>query len=232
MLMSAGSNGTATERDAATDLVHPIHGPEGGFLVLADISGFTAFTTATELEHGAAVIGALLAEVMQALSPPLEIQEVEGDAVFALGSDRVLPPGAPVLELLRRAYLAFRKRREDLEADTSCSCGACSNVRALGLKMIVHYGRFVRQNVGGRPRVAGADVILAHRLLKNEVTADAYILLTKAARERLTSDPLAAQTLVARYAHFGEVTCFVLLLEPVFRRSRIHPPHAWSARES
>ena len=60
----------------------------------------------------------------------------------------------------------------------------------------------------------------AHRLLKNEVNADAYILLTKAARDRLTADPLAAQTLIARYAHFGELTCFVLLLESVFPRSR------------
>ena len=66
----------------------PIEGrTESGFLVLADISGFTAFVTATELEHGAQVTGVLLGDVMQALSPPLEIQELEGDAVFALGPD-------------------------------------------------------------------------------------------------------------------------------------------------
>src|SRR5262249_9556538 len=63
---------------------------EGGFLVLADISGFTAFVTATELEHGAQVTGVLLETVMGQLSPPLEIQELEGDAVFALGPDRIL----------------------------------------------------------------------------------------------------------------------------------------------
>ena len=43
---------------------------ESGFLVLADISGFTAFVTATELEHGAQVTGVLLGDVMEALSPP------------------------------------------------------------------------------------------------------------------------------------------------------------------
>ena len=37
---------------------------ESGFLVLADISGFTAFVTATELEHGAEVTGVLLDGVM------------------------------------------------------------------------------------------------------------------------------------------------------------------------
>jgi hypothetical protein len=65
---------------------------DNGALVLADISGFTAFVTATELEHGPPIIAALLEEVIRKLSPPLEIQEVEGDAVFALGPDRVLVP--------------------------------------------------------------------------------------------------------------------------------------------
>src|SRR5262245_61219814 len=60
---------------------------EHGVLVLADISGFTAFVTAVELEHGPQIIGALLEAVMRRLAPPLEIQEIEGDAVFALGPD-------------------------------------------------------------------------------------------------------------------------------------------------
>ncbi len=62
-----------------------------GVLVLADISGFTEFVTATELEHGPPIIAELLGEVMRQISPPLEIQEVEGDAVFALAT---IPPSA------------------------------------------------------------------------------------------------------------------------------------------
>jgi hypothetical protein len=56
-----------------------------GFLVLADVSGFTAFVTTTELEHGAEIIATLLDEVVAHLTPPLELQEIEGDAVFVLG---------------------------------------------------------------------------------------------------------------------------------------------------
>ena len=58
-----------------------------GYLILADVSGFTAFVTTTELEHGSEIIAALLDEVVGHLSPPLEIQEIEGDAVFALGGE-------------------------------------------------------------------------------------------------------------------------------------------------
>ena len=36
---------------------------EAGFLILADISGFTAFVAGTELEHGALVTGVLLEAV-------------------------------------------------------------------------------------------------------------------------------------------------------------------------
>ena len=86
---------------------------ESGFLVLADISGFTAFFTATELEHGAEVTGVLLDGVMQALAPPFEIQELEGDAVFALASDNAGPAadGAPRTARSRSKPSQYSSRR-------------------------------------------------------------------------------------------------------------------------
>ncbi|PYN13122.1 MAG: hypothetical protein DME06_07570, partial [Candidatus Rokuibacteriota bacterium] len=94
----------------------PASGPAGlgrfidqGFLVLADISGFTAFVTATELEHGPQIIATLLEKVMGQLSPPLESQEVEGDAVFALGPDRTLQHPGSLLDSFGNAFVAFRE---------------------------------------------------------------------------------------------------------------------------
>jgi len=189
--------------------------PESGFLVLADISGFTAFVTATELEHGAEVTATLLAHVMDALAPPLEIQELEGDAVFALGSDDTVRRDVLVLEAFDRAFIAFGRRQHELALDTSCACRACSGVLALRLKVIVHHGSFLRQSVGGRSRVAGPDVILAHRFLKNDVEPATYALFTGAAVERIGIDPSAAgmSPYRGRYAHFGEVEGFVVSLD-------------------
>src|SRR5262250_904311 len=101
---------------------------QDGILVLADISGFTAFVTATELEHGPQIIKALLEAVMRRLSPPLEIQEVEGDAVFALGPDGVLEPRGRLLDVLESAFVAFRGLQREMAADDACSCGACRSV--------------------------------------------------------------------------------------------------------
>jgi hypothetical protein len=185
---------------------------ERGVLVLADISGFTAFVTAVELEHGPQIIGALLEAVMRRLAPPLEIQEVEGDAVFALGPDGALLPPVQLLHVFDSAVAAFKETRRQLAADESCSCGACRSVERLDLKIIAHHGRFLRHSVGGRAQVAGVDVILAHRLLKNGVTTSrAYVLLTDALLAWLGVDPaeLGLVSRVETYEHLGDVRCFL-----------------------
>ena len=185
---------------------------EDGVLVLADISGFTAFVTTTELEHGPALVAELLGEVMRRLSPPLEIQEVEGDAVFALGADRVLAPPATLLDVLEDAFVAFKSRQRELQADQSCSCHACRSVGSLDLKIVAHHGRFLRQMVGDRSQAAGANVLLAHRLLKNGLVGRrAYLLLTEAALRWAGVDPTRAGLVahIERYEHFGDVRCFV-----------------------
>ena len=180
--------------------------------MLADISGFTAFVAATELEHGPPIIAELLGEVMGQLSPPLEIQEVEGDAVFALGPDRALVPPAILLDVLEDAVVAFRDRERELQANETCSCNACRSVGRLDLKIVAHHGRFLRQMVGDRSQAAGVSVVLVHRLLKNGLAGRrAYILLTDAALRWAGVDParagLSAHT--ERYEHFGDVRYFV-----------------------
>jgi hypothetical protein len=184
---------------------------ESGVLVLADISGFTEFVTATEIEHGPPIIADLLGHVMGRLAPPLEIQEVEGDAVFALGPDSTVGAPTRVLQGLQQAFAAFDARQRELEADDSCGCRACRSVGDLDLKIVAHHGRFLRQMVGPHRQAAGVDVVLAHRLLKNGVPGRRYLLLTEAAL-RWAGVSLARAGLVPhteRYEHFGDVRCYV-----------------------
>jgi hypothetical protein len=194
---------------------------ESGFLVLADISGFTAFVTATELEHGAEVTGVLLDGVMEALAPPFEIQELEGDAVFALAPDDAdTTADRALLEAFNRAFAVFSERQREIALDMSCSCRACRGVLGLSLKLIVHHGSFMRQVVRGRSRVAGPDIILAHRFLKNDVEPRTYVLFTDSAVERLGLDPETAgmARYTGKYAHFDERDYFVAGLDRFGRR--------------
>jgi hypothetical protein len=181
-----------------------------GFLVLADISGFTAFVTTTELEHGPPLIAELLEEVIRRISPPLEIHGIEGDAVFALGPDGTVLPPASLLAILHAGFVGFREKQRELAADESCACNACRNVGTLRLKAIGHYGAFVEYTVSGRVQIAGPDVILAHRMLKNGVPQPSdYALLTRPALRHMDVDPgrLGLLPHTERYEHFGEVEC-------------------------
>ena len=197
-----------------------------GFLILADVSGFTAFVTTTELEHGSDIIAALLDEVVGHLSPPLEIQEIEGDAVFALGGEGAVLPRARLLEVLDDAFAAFKARQRAMQAAETCSCGACQQTGRLDLKMVVHHGPFLRHTVGGRNRVTGTAVILVHRLLKNGVgRKGGYALLTEPVLRSLGIDAaeagLPAHT--EHYEHLGDVRCFVHDLTSPAGAGALHP---------
>ena len=184
-----------------------------GFLVLADISGYTAFVTATELEHGPPIIAALLEAVIGRITPPLDVFQIEGDAVFALGVDGTVVPPASLLDVLRAGFEGFQARQRELEADDSCKCRVCAGVAGLRLKIIGHHGSYLEQTIGGRAQAVGADVILAHRLLKNGVArSDDYALLTRPALERMGVDPASVELRehTEHYEYFGDVPCFVL----------------------
>jgi hypothetical protein len=183
-----------------------------GFLILADVSGYTAFVTTTELEHGSEIIASLLDEVVAHLSPPLEIQEIEGDAVFALGGEGAELARTRLLEVLGAAFAAFKARQRAMQDAETCGCGACQRIWTLDLKMVVHHGAFLRHTVGGRSRVTGTAVILVHRLLKNGVARrGGYALLTEPVLRSLGFDPDEAGLPVhtERYEHLGDVRCFV-----------------------
>ena len=188
-----------------------------GFLILADVSGFTRFVTTTELEHGSEIIAALLDEVVGHLSPPLEIQEIEGDAVFALGGEAAPLPKDRLLEVLEEAFAAFKSRQRVMQADESCRCGACQQTGTLDLKMVVHHGPFLRHTVGGRNRVTGTAVILVHRLLKNGLgRKGGYALLTEPVLRSLGIDAAESglPAHMEHYEHLGDVRCFVRDLAP------------------
>jgi hypothetical protein len=55
-----------------------------GYLVLADIAGYTAFLTGNELEHAQGIIEECMALIRVRLTPPLRFVKLEGDARLLL----------------------------------------------------------------------------------------------------------------------------------------------------
>ena len=160
-----------------------------GYLLLADISGYTAFLTGTELEHAHEIIHELTTLIRQRLAPPLRFVKLEGDAVFCYAEAGAFREGERLVELIEACYFDFSNRLLDMARATTCHCSACTAIGSLGLKFIAHYGSFVIERDEGREDLAGADVILAHRLLKNTVSENggpqAYAFLTEVCLQRM-----------------------------------------------
>jgi len=85
-----------------------------GYLLLADISGYTAFLTATELEHAQAIVHELTSLIRERLAPPMRFVKLEGDAVFCYTDAATFREGERFIELVESCYFAFSNRLADM----------------------------------------------------------------------------------------------------------------------
>jgi class 3 adenylate cyclase len=153
-------------------------------LLLADISGYTRFIRLhrVSLVHAERIVAELLESVIASTGLPLVLHELEGDAVtFYTTDDGPVSHAGAVFEQAQPIIEAFRSREAELISECSlCACDACREVGKLRLKLVLHRGEAVIGSVRRFTKVAGEDVILAHRLLKNSVPSDEYVLMTQA----------------------------------------------------
>lgn len=149
--------------------------------VLVDISGYTMFmvSTRTSVLHAQEIIFQLLESVIAGADHPLVLNKLEGDAIllYADLSSGKNDVSRDVLKQVNSFYAAFRRKVSELTRDrASCSCTACSNIGSLRLKAILHAGSAVVREVRGFTEIGGEDVIVVHRLLKNSVKMDEYLM--------------------------------------------------------
>ena len=189
-----------------------------GYLMLADISGYTSFVAQTEIEHADLALSYLLEVMVEKLSPVLTISQLEGDAVFAYLEENRIQDGKSLLELIDQTYLAFRDKALDLYSQATCPCRACQALPTLDLKFMLHHGEFVIQQVAGSRHLLGTDVNLIHRLAKNHVSESTgwtgYTLLTDPVLERMQFSRDKFFKRCESYEHLGEVNIYCMDMRP------------------
>src|SRR6516225_11045136 len=151
---------------------------ERAIILIPDISGFTGFTGATEIDHAAHIITELLELIVASNETDFTLAEIEGDAVLFYRKGEPLRRKQLVDQCLRM-FANFHQRLRVIERDTVCQCGACQTASNLTLKFIAHFGYIKEIKVAQFVKATGIDMIVAHRLLKNDVDANEYILITK-----------------------------------------------------
>jgi len=192
-----------------------------GYLVLADISGYTSYLVGTELDHARDVLTELLELIVQRFKPFLNIAKLEGDAVFAYVPKTRISRDETLLEMMESTYIAFRDRVEGIRRRTTCQCNACKLIPNLDLKFITHFGEYILQNVSGITELVGSDVNLVHRLLKNRIKEatgwNAYMLFTDAALTQLNMTLENLHEQIEEYEHLGEIKTYSLDLHARYK---------------
>lgn len=147
------------------------------FFCVPDITGFTKFIATSDINYTREVIPALLRKLIESNILGLNIGEIEGDAIFFYRTGR-LPSIAKVADQCRHIYTVFKEFIAcQAEEDPENFKKFLANDQ-LGLKIIIHCGKISVANIKGRTKLLGEDVIITHKLLKNDIPDYNYILLT------------------------------------------------------
>lgn len=212
---------------------------ENGYLVIADISGYTAFLTQVELEHAEGIMKSLFDTLVKEFQSPLIISKLEGDAIFAYAPEGSFVQGQTLLEAIENIYCAFAMSLESMQLNTTCSCKACELMPTLDLKFVLHHGTYMLSEIGGRQELSGTDVILAHRLLKNKISETAgdvaYVFISQACSDAMALGELkeGMKAHTENYEHLGEVNGYFYDLHGVWKREResrrvyVDPDESW-----
>jgi hypothetical protein len=200
-----------------------------GTLLLADISGYTAFLQAVAGAHAAdmaagtfvpkayPLLTSLLDGIVERIAPPFVLSKLEGDAVFAFAAEGELGiRGQAVVDCLTDCYEAYRSRLDEASEVMTCTCEACLSIGGLELKFVLHHGEYIVQTVAGHQELLGPDVTISHLLLKNHVAdligRSAYALVTESAAAHLDVPLEPALPITEQYEHYALVQGSVLTL--------------------
>jgi hypothetical protein len=197
-----------------------------GYLLIADITGYTHYLSESELEHAQDTLTALLELLVANTHFPLIISRLAGDAVISYGFQEDFLQGQTFLELIEELYVTYRKTIKRLVLNNTCQCKACKNISSLDLKFFIHYGSFGIQHILGHDELVGNDVNLLHRLLKNTVWdkyhLKAYGLYTEAVIKQLELQAMTASMIrhTENLDDLGEVQVYIQDLHPVWEDKR------------
>lgn len=162
---------TLIENENNTAAIQP------ALILIPDISGFTEYMYNSDNIHCRYIIAELLETILDSNQLELSVSELEGDAVLFYKFGK--PPSLEeIIAQCNLIFTNFHRYIKQFSFDTLCDCSCCKTAINLSIKFIVHYGKVSPVTVKTHDKLFGSDVILAHRLLKNNIEEPEYILLS------------------------------------------------------
>ncbi len=210
-----------------------------GYLLIADISGYTNFVKLHNLRnkpvvgkfladnfefHAEAIISDLLEVVIEMIEPVLKLNKLEGDAAFFYCDDNAIKNQADqILEAMDNANKAFNEKASKLVFVQACGCEPCLQSKNLKLKIVAHKGVFAIKKIRTFEELAGEDVILTHRMLKNNIESNEYWMVTDNFLKFLSPENKNKfSPIIQNLESFGQIKFnYLLLSSPEPKNSKI-----------
>ena len=177
---------------------------KSGFLLIADISGYTPFIKNHSMRkkpiigkkiadfwdsHAHKLINTLLEEVIQNFEPVMQFNKLEGDAALFFLEE--ISDKNQMQDIYKKMVITrerFNSKVNSLQFVQSCPCDPCQQSKNLKLKMFLHKGFFNQTEIRNNQELSGEALIFIHRLLKNKVKSSEYFLFSGAVLEQLDKD--------------------------------------------
>ncbi|WP_452598381.1 DUF2652 domain-containing protein [Pontimicrobium sp. MEBiC01747] len=196
--------------------------PTPTLICIPDISGFTEFMSSADIELSSQVIPALLNKVIYANKIGLKVSEIEGDAILFYKTGN-LPTFKELIEQCRLFYTEFYKQLDLLDKIYKYRSKGIDIPEVLGLKIVLHFGKQISAvQIGKNIKLMGEDVIIAHRLLKNKIPFDEYILFSENILEQYKDEELEhnfgwgqLHKKDTSFQHIGDISYNYINLKPL-----------------
>ena len=172
-----------------------------GFLLIADISGYTPFIKNHSMRnkplignkiadfwdsHADKLINTLLEEVIQNFEPVMQFNKLEGDAaLFFLEEINDENQIQNIYDRMLITREKFNSKVNSLQFVQSCPCDPCQQSKNLKLKMFLHKGFFNQTEIRNNQELSGEALIFIHRMLKNKIKSSEYFLFSETALGKL-----------------------------------------------
>ena len=182
-------------------------------LLIADIGGYTRFMTVhrINLAHAHYMISRLMEALIDSLGRGWRLAKLEGDAAFVYKrvSAKAADEAIHIDDQVRAMIASFRRRQRDLRDQRICNCDGCVQVGDLTIKFVAHEGEVAFRKIKRNVELAGVDVILVHRLLKNSVPIVEYLLMSERVHAQLEAGVRdGATALDEKLEGLGQVTTY------------------------
>ena len=166
-----------------------------GYILIADISGYKEFIRLHNLKktsvigkfmarqyesHASKIIADLLEKVIGSIKPVMNLNKLIGNsALFYCEENKNKNQSDEIINIMHKANKTFKEKKSELVFVQACGCEPCTQSKNLKLKILAHKGVFKINKIQNFEEISGEDVILTHRMLKNDIKSNEYWLVTE-----------------------------------------------------